>query len=79
MTVTGTIGLLAPAGTPASIIKQISDATRTALVEPAYQKMLTETGMEAAKDTSPEELRRALAADIAQWSPVVKALELKLE
>ena len=79
LTVTGTIGVLGPAGTPASIIKQISAATRTALVEPAYQRMLTDTGMEAATDTSPEELRRALAADIAQWSPVVKALDLKLE
>jgi tripartite-type tricarboxylate transporter receptor subunit TctC len=79
LTVTGTIGLLAPTGTPAGIVKQISDATRTALAEPAYRKMLTDTGMEAATDTSPEGLRRALAADIALWSPVVKALDLKLE
>jgi tripartite-type tricarboxylate transporter receptor subunit TctC len=79
LTVTGTIGLLVPVGTPASIVKQISDATRTALAEPTYQKMLIDTGMEAATDTGPEGLRRALAADIALWSPVVKALELKLE
>jgi tripartite-type tricarboxylate transporter receptor subunit TctC len=79
LTVTGTIGLLAPAGTPAGIIKQVSDATRTALAEPTYQRMLTDTGMEAANDTSPDGLRRSLAADIALWSPVVKALELKLE
>ena len=79
LTVTGTIGLLGPAGTPSGIIKQISAATRTALAEPAYQKMLTATGMEPAAGTNPEELRRALAADIAQWSPVVKALGLKLE
>src|SRR5262245_60889982 len=31
LTVTGTIGLLVPAGTPPRIIKQISDATRAAL------------------------------------------------
>jgi tripartite-type tricarboxylate transporter receptor subunit TctC len=79
LTVTGTIGLLVPAGAPARIIQQISDATRTALTEPSYRKMLTDSGMEAATDTSPEGLRRALAADIALWSPVVKALELRLE
>ena len=79
LTVTGTIGILVPAGTSSGIIKQISDSTRTALAEPTYQKMLSDTGMEAAADTSPEALRHALAADIALWSPVVKALELKLE
>jgi tripartite-type tricarboxylate transporter receptor subunit TctC len=66
-------------GTPSNIITQISDSTRAALAEPTYQKMLSETGMEAAVDASPESLRQALAADIALWSPVVKALELKLE
>ena len=79
LTVTGTIGLLVPAGTSGSIIKQISDSTRTALADPTYQKMLMDTGMEAAPDATPEALRRALAADISLWSPVVKALELKLE
>src|SRR6476661_8175147 len=33
MTVTGSIGLLAPAGTPAAIIKQIAEATHTALAD----------------------------------------------
>jgi tripartite-type tricarboxylate transporter receptor subunit TctC len=79
LTVTGTIGILVPAGTPAAIVNQISDATRSALAEQAYQKMLSETGMQAPADASPDALRRALAADIALWSPVVKALDLKLE
>lgn len=79
LTVTGTIGLLVPAGTPGGVIKQISDSTRMALAEPAYQKTFLDAGMEAASDTSPERFRNALAADIALWSPLVKALDLKLE
>jgi tripartite-type tricarboxylate transporter receptor subunit TctC len=79
MTVTGTIGLLAPAGTPIGIVEQIAQATRTALAEPAYQQMLIDTGMESTLDSNPEKFRRSLAADIALWTPVVKALGLKLD
>ena len=53
MTVTGSIGLLAPAGAPVSIIEQIAQATRTALAEPAYQQMLVGAGMEATLELKP--------------------------
>src|SRR3954462_15943283 len=38
--VTASLGLLAPSGTPAEIIEQVAQATRTALTEPAYQQFL---------------------------------------
>jgi hypothetical protein len=41
----GSIGLLAPAGTPIGIIEQIAQATRTAIAEPAYQQMLIDAGI----------------------------------
>jgi tripartite-type tricarboxylate transporter receptor subunit TctC len=79
MTVTGSIGLLAPAGTPLAMIEQIAQASRTALAEPAYQQMLIDTGMESTLDSNPEKFRQSLAADIALWAPVVTALGLKLD
>ena len=79
MTVTGSIGLLAPAGTPIGIIEQIAQATRTAVAEPAYQQMLIDAGMEAALNSNPEKFRQSLAADVALWAPVVKALGLKID
>ena len=79
MTVTGSIGLLAPAGTPIGIIEQIAQATRTAVAEPAYKQMLIDAGMEAPLDPNPEKFRQSLAADIALWEPVVKALGLKID
>jgi tripartite-type tricarboxylate transporter receptor subunit TctC len=79
MTVTGSIGLLTPAGTPRPIIDQISQATRTALAELAYRQMLIEAAMEPFADHSPEKFRQSLAADIALWTPVVKALGLKID
>jgi tripartite-type tricarboxylate transporter receptor subunit TctC len=71
--------LLVPTGTQSGIVDQIAEATRAALAEPGYRQMLIDAGMEPARDTSPEEFRRALAADIALWTPIVKALELKLD
>ena len=79
MTVTGSIGLLAPAGTPIGIIEQIAQATRTAVAEPAYQQMLIDAGIEPTLDSNPEKFRRSLAADVALWTPVVKALGLKID
>jgi tripartite-type tricarboxylate transporter receptor subunit TctC len=79
MTVTGSIGLLAPAGTPIGSIEQIAQATRTALAEPAYQQTLIDAGMESTLESNPEKFRRSLAADVALWTPVVKALGLKID
>jgi hypothetical protein len=35
--------------------------------------------MEPTVDTGPEQFRKSLAADIALWSPVVKALGVKID
>lgn len=79
MTVRGSIGLLAPAGTPNAIIEQIAQAARAAIAEPAYQRLLIDAGIEPMLDSNPEEFRRSLAADVALWTPVVKALGLKVD
>ena len=79
MTVTGSIGLLAPAGTPIGIIEQIAQAARTAVAEPAYKQMLIDAGIEPTLDSNPEKFRQSLAADVALWTPVVKALGLKID
>jgi tripartite-type tricarboxylate transporter receptor subunit TctC len=79
MVVTGSIGLLAPAGTPKQIIEQIAQASRIAVAEPTFQKMLIDAGIEPALDSNPEKFRRSLAADVALWAPVVKALALQID
>ena len=50
VTVIGSLGLLAPAGTPTEIIEQIARATRTAVAEPAFKQMLIEAGIEPTLD-----------------------------
>jgi len=79
MTVTGSLGLLAPAGTPIEIIEQIAQATRTAVAEPAFKQMLVDAGIEPTLDSNPEKFRQSLAADVALWMPIVKALGLTID
>jgi tripartite-type tricarboxylate transporter receptor subunit TctC len=79
MTVTGSLGLLAPAGTSIEIIEQIAQATRTAVAEPAFKQMLIDAGIEPTLDSSPAKFRRSLAADVALWTPIVNALGLKID
>jgi tripartite-type tricarboxylate transporter receptor subunit TctC len=73
------IGLFAPAGTPKPIIERVSLATRSAVADRAYQQMLIEAGFEPDLDSTPEKFRRLIAEDIARWTPVVKAIGLKLD
>src|SRR3954447_7650651 len=65
LTVTGSIGLLAPTGTSVDIIDRIAQATRNAVAEPAYHQMLIEACMEAPRNSDPETFRQSLAADVA--------------
>jgi tripartite-type tricarboxylate transporter receptor subunit TctC len=73
------IGLFAPAGTPKTIIEQISLASRTAIADRSYQQMLTESGFEPDLDSTSEKFRRLINDDIARWTPVVRAIGLKLD
>jgi tripartite-type tricarboxylate transporter receptor subunit TctC len=79
MVVRGSIGLVAPAGTPREIIQQIAQATRTVVAEPAFKQMLIDAGIEPTLDSNPEKFRQSLADDVALWAPVVKALGLKID
>jgi tripartite-type tricarboxylate transporter receptor subunit TctC len=79
LTAQSSVGLLAPARTPKPLIEQIMLATRKALAERDYQHFLIEAGFEPTIDSNPEKFRHSLAADIAQWRPVVNALGLKID
>ena len=74
LTTQPSIGLLAPAGTPTSIIGQIAQATRKALAQQDYQQFLIEAGFQPTIDSNPEKFRHSLVDDITQWQPVVNAL-----
>jgi len=78
MVVRGSI-VVAPAGTPTGIIEQIAQVSRTVVAEPAFKQMMIEAGIEPTLDSSPEKFRQSLADDVTLWTPVVKALGLKID
>ncbi len=79
LTVRASLGLLAPGGTPRSIIDQIAQATRAALGDQTFQQTLIELGFEPDLSSNPETFRRSLEDDVALWRPIVKALDLKID
>jgi tripartite-type tricarboxylate transporter receptor subunit TctC len=79
LTVRGWIGLAVPAGISSTIADNVVQAARAAVAERPFQQMLIEAGIEPALDSSPEHFRRVLAADVAQWAPIVKSLNLKID
>jgi tripartite-type tricarboxylate transporter receptor subunit TctC len=73
------VGILAPAGTPKAIIDQVAAATKTCLSERSYQEQLIASGFELPPDSSPERMRSFVEGEIARWTPVIKAVGLKLD
>ena len=72
-------GLFAPAGTPAPIIEQISQATRVAMADDDMQRMMIASGFEPQRNSTPDQARRFVAAEITRWAPIIKSLGLKLD
>jgi tripartite-type tricarboxylate transporter receptor subunit TctC len=73
------IALMAPSGTARPIIDQIAQATRTAMADREFRQMLVASGFEPHPNSGPEHARQFLADEIARWSPVIKAIGLKLD
>jgi tripartite-type tricarboxylate transporter receptor subunit TctC len=71
-------GLFAPARTPKPIVEQIAGATASVLASEEVRKNLIEQGLEPYPDSTPEKTRRFVEDDIARWTPVVRAIGLKL-
>ena len=68
-------GLYAPKGTPPDVLAKINSALKTALKDPDFIKK--EEGLGAIivtdKRVEPAEHKRFVAAEIAKWSPIIKA------
>jgi tripartite-type tricarboxylate transporter receptor subunit TctC len=71
-------GLLAPAGTPATIIQQLNQAINEGLRSPEVRTNLEAIGVEA-KIGSPQELTAALAEQARQWKTVIDVAGITVE
>jgi tripartite-type tricarboxylate transporter receptor subunit TctC len=71
-------GLTAPAGTPKEIIGRLAAESRRATRAPEFVKRMTELGYNIIGST-PEEMTEMLKAEVARWTPVVKASGAKAD
>jgi tripartite-type tricarboxylate transporter receptor subunit TctC len=65
-------GMLAPGGTPVSVIAKINAELRALLKTPAMQKRMATDGADAV-GSSPEEFARRVASEVEKWTKVAKA------
>ena len=68
-------GLYAPKGTPAEVVAKINAALKAALKDPDFIKKQEGLGAVVVIDkrVEPAEHKKFVAAEIAKWSPIVKA------
>jgi tripartite-type tricarboxylate transporter receptor subunit TctC len=64
-------GLLAPAGTPAAILRKLHLETVRALAFPDVQSKFADLGMEAIGD-SPEEFAATISSETSKWAKVIR-------
>jgi tripartite-type tricarboxylate transporter receptor subunit TctC len=73
------IGLYAPMGTSKVIIEQVALATSKAITDKDLQRMFNAAGFTPDFDSTPEKARQLLEKEIAYWTPVIRAIGLKLD
>eukprot|EP01032_Pedospumella_encystans_P031115 gene31115-35116_t len=68
-------GLYAPKGTPAPVLKKLNDALKVALKDPDFLKKEEALGAVVAVDgrIEPDGHKKFVQAEIAKWSPIIKA------
>jgi tripartite-type tricarboxylate transporter receptor subunit TctC len=71
------MGLIAPAGIPDAMVGRINSLVSEAITSRAIREKLTAQLMEPVPDT-PAEFRARIDADIARWTPVIEAANIKI-
>ncbi|WP_304304431.1 tripartite tricarboxylate transporter substrate binding protein [Pseudacidovorax intermedius] len=72
------VGVIAPAGTPAAIVQKISADIARAAHTPEFAHKLLEMGLDPV-GSSPQEYDQRIRADILKWAPVIQASGAKAD
>jgi tripartite-type tricarboxylate transporter receptor subunit TctC len=71
-------GLVVSAKTPPDVVARLKSATAAVLAEPAYRDSVARQGL-TLKDWDGDSFQKLIRAEIAKWTPVVKAAHLVLQ
>lgn len=72
------LGLLAPAGTPADVVRTWEKAIKEIVAEPEFRQRMKTAYMVPVGSTS-EEFAKTLDDDLKYWGPLIKSLNLTLD
>ncbi|MBW9087832.1 tripartite tricarboxylate transporter substrate binding protein [Rhizobium wenxiniae] len=70
--------LFAPAGTPPEVVAKLNQAANEAIKDPAVAGRMKDFSATIVGST-PEELGKHVTAELAKWSPVVKAANIQMD
>lgn len=70
------MGLIAPGGTPKSLVEKINKDVAEAVRAPAVREKLATQLMEPVGN-SPEQFRAVIDAEIARWAPIIEAAKVE--
>ena len=73
------VGLMAPAGTPASAIRKLHAAAVAALKVPAVVDAMLSRGELPTPSASPEEYAAFIASETARWAGIIKPMNLQMD
>ncbi|MCC6534414.1 MAG: tripartite tricarboxylate transporter substrate binding protein [Burkholderiales bacterium] len=76
--VIGWFGLMAPAGTPQSIVEQLSAETAKAMASPAVRDFSAKQGATPIGN-KPAEFERFVRGEVARWTKIIQHAGIKLE
>ena len=72
------VGILAPARTPAAIVRRLNAELNAVLADPAIRERLAVLGIEPSPGT-PDQFLEDMRRDLAKYGPVVRAAGIKVE
>src|SRR5580692_10232376 len=73
------LGIFAPAATSKDVIAKVAEANRSAMADSAYRQSLVDQAVIPLNDWTPERFNEFMAEDVARWSPLVKAIGVRLD
>jgi tripartite-type tricarboxylate transporter receptor subunit TctC len=72
-------GIQAPEGTPAPIVRKLSDNIKAALAEEEISARLLASGFEPAPAMAPAEFGAYIKTEIRKWSSLIRNLRIQLD
>jgi len=73
------LGIFTPAGVPQPIIAQIAAANAAAMADKSYTQSLVDAAVIPVPDWTVERCNQFMKEDVARWTPLVKAIGVKLD